>query len=173
MAQFSWLIEPLSPPYLLDRDHTSFCSCPWPSLRSQDVYSKACKRYSKDKYPRKELQITRDFIVNKAGQELITRRSEQLPCTRVTTFSPTSFIFRTILAQILNIFKVRKHHSGPLGKTDFMIPRFITITFGKHSIKYLGPYLWIFDLSMSFSQFPYTLNSLKDGRELPFKKNKT
>ena len=54
--------------------------------------------------------MRRDFIVNKAGQELISW-SEQLPCTRVTTFSQTSFTFRTILAQILNIFKVRKHHS--------------------------------------------------------------
>ena len=29
-----------------------------------------------------------------------------------------------------------------LRNSDFMIPRFNTITFGKHSIKYLGPYLW-------------------------------
>ena len=27
-----------------------------------------------------------------------------------------------------------------LRNPDFMIPRFNTITFGKHSIKYLGPY---------------------------------
>ena len=29
-----------------------------------------------------------------------------------------------------------------LRNSDFMGPRFNTITFGKHSIKYLGPYLW-------------------------------
>ena len=26
--------------------------------------------------------------------------------------------------------------------SELMIPRFNTITFGKHSIRYLGPYLW-------------------------------
>ena len=29
-----------------------------------------------------------------------------------------------------------------LSNSDFMIPRFNMITFGKHSKKYLGPYLW-------------------------------
>ena len=29
-----------------------------------------------------------------------------------------------------------------LRHSDFMIPKFNTITFGKYSIKYRGPYLW-------------------------------
>ena len=40
--------------------------------------------------------------MNKVSQELITR-SEQLPSARVTAFYTDQFIFRTLLARILNI----------------------------------------------------------------------
>ena len=36
----------------------------------------------------------------------------------------------------------RSDSNYSLRNSDFMIPRFNTITLGKHSKKYLGPYLW-------------------------------
>jgi len=29
-----------------------------------------------------------------------------------------------------------------MDRNDFKIPRFQSVTFGKHSIRYMGPYLW-------------------------------
>ena len=42
---------------------------------------------------------------------------------------------------VSNLF-VRKDSAHLLRNNDFVIPRFSTIRYGKHSIRYIGPFLW-------------------------------
>ena len=42
---------------------------------------------------------------------------------------------------VCNIFKT-SNHSYSLRQTDFYLPNFNTVTYGKHSLRYLGPKLW-------------------------------
>ena len=42
---------------------------------------------------------------------------------------------------ITNLFK-RQQGSHNLRNVDFILPRFNTVTYGKHSVTYLGPKLW-------------------------------
>ena len=42
---------------------------------------------------------------------------------------------------ITNIFKPRDSCYS-LRNSDFLLPRFNTVSFGKHSLRYLGPILW-------------------------------
>ena len=37
---------------------------------------------------------------------------------------------------------VRKGSAHSLRNSDFVLPRFETIRYGKHSVRYLGPFLW-------------------------------
>ena len=37
---------------------------------------------------------------------------------------------------------VRKSSTHSLRNSDFVLPRFETIRYGKHSVRYLGPFLW-------------------------------
>ena len=37
---------------------------------------------------------------------------------------------------------VRKGSTHSLRNSDFVLPRFETIRYGKHSVSYLGPFLW-------------------------------
>ena len=37
---------------------------------------------------------------------------------------------------------VRKGSTHTLRNSDFVLPRFETIRYGKHSVRYLGPFLW-------------------------------
>ena len=46
----------------------------------------------------------------------------------------------TVLSYLgINIYKKRYYN---LRQADFSIPRYETVTYGKHSIRYLGPRLW-------------------------------
>ena len=42
---------------------------------------------------------------------------------------------------VSNLF-VREDSAHSLRNNDFVIPRFSTIRYGKHLIRYVGPYLW-------------------------------
>ena len=42
---------------------------------------------------------------------------------------------------VCNIFKT-SNHSYSLRQTDFYLPNFNIVTYGKHSLRYLGPKLW-------------------------------
>ena len=42
---------------------------------------------------------------------------------------------------VCNIFKT-SNHSYSLRQTDFYLPNFNTVTYGRHSLRYLGPKLW-------------------------------
>ena len=64
--------------------------------------------------------------------------------------------------QLHKLFK-QKNTSYSLRNSDFDIPTFNTINYGKHSLKYQGPHIW--------SRFD---NKLKDSSNLEsFKKNIT
>jgi len=42
---------------------------------------------------------------------------------------------------ICNLFQA-SNHTYQLRQTDFALPRFNTVAYGKHSLRYLGPKLW-------------------------------
>ena len=45
---------------------------------------------------------------------------------------------------VINLFKRQLNLSNfNLRNADFVIPRFKTVTYGKHSVLYLGPKLWV------------------------------
>ena len=84
-------------------------------------------------------RLGRTFFRPKPFQRIIhvirpvTRRSVWTVLTRVglhAGLGPTSDIF----------YKQFKNYN--LRSSDFPIPRFNTVKYGKHSIRYLGPYLW-------------------------------
>ena len=67
---------------------------------------------------------------------LFNQRLQDLPfeCSRlrITYIGPQ---------YIANLFK-RQQSNHNLRNADFILPRFNTVTNGKHSVKYLGPKLW-------------------------------
>ena len=69
---------------------------------------------------------------------------------------PSLYNRRTLQEIVISMYKVRKgltpdyigelfnlaNKGYSLRNADFDIPRYSTIRYGKHSISYLGPYLW-------------------------------
>ena len=49
--------------------------------------------------------------------------------------------YNLCLITVCNTFKT-SNHSYSLRQTDFYLPSFNTVTYGKHSLRYLGPKLW-------------------------------
>ena len=43
---------------------------------------------------------------------------------------------------IKELFQRNNINNNRLRNSDFVIPRFNTVTYGKHSLRYLGPVLW-------------------------------
>jgi len=54
---------------------------------------------------------------------------------------------------------VRKGSTHSLQNSDFVLPRFETVCYGKHSVRYLGPFLW---------SFPKLANDQTDLPSIPF-----
>ena len=40
------------------------------------------------------------------------------------------------------MLKFRRNRTNPEFKREFVQPRFLSVTYGKHSLRYLGPKLW-------------------------------
>ena len=43
---------------------------------------------------------------------------------------------------IADLFKLNNSSGYHLRNSDFIIPRFNSVTYGKHSLRYLGPVIW-------------------------------
>ena len=97
----------------------------------QAQIGKECKRKACERYLMTIHQVTRACWRRQPYQLYITEDCKiwQFWCLKLKT-ECLQIIF-------LSCFKDRT-----LRNSNFMIPRFNTITFGKYSIKYLGPYLW-------------------------------
>ena len=53
------------------------------------------------------------------------------------------FMFKKLDQTIINYYIFKEPNSNyNLRQADFSIPRYETVTYGKHSIRYLGPRLW-------------------------------
>ena len=49
--------------------------------------------------------------------------------------------FKLIAANIIDLFSISLSSNNPRN-SDFFIPSFNTVKYGRHSIRYLGPLLW-------------------------------
>ena len=58
---------------------------------------------------------------------------------------------------------VRKGSTHSLRSSDFVLPRFQTIRYGKHSVRYLGPFLWskLADNQRDSPSLPVFINKIR------------
>ena len=69
--------------------------------------------------------------------KIMTRRRLQDICVLMYKVKHTKMCYETIA----NIFKPRDSCYS-LRHSDFLLPGFNTVSFGKHSLRYVGPILW-------------------------------
>jgi len=85
----------------------------------------------------KEKAATYDELLKKAGlTTLYNLRLQDLAIWMYKLKNKLSPIY------INNIFEENDPKYQLRNGNDFKIPRFQSVTFGKHSIRYMGPYLW-------------------------------
>ena len=75
--------------------------------------------------------------MNRANLPTLLNRRLQDICVLMYKVKHTKMCSETIT----NIFKPRDSCYS-LRNSDFLLPRFNTVSFGKHSLRYLGPILW-------------------------------
>ena len=76
-------------------------------------------------------------LLNRANLPILLNRRLQDICVLICKVKHTKMCSETIT----NIFKPRDS-CYTLINSDFLLPRFNTVSFGKHSLRYLGPTLW-------------------------------
>ena len=76
-------------------------------------------------------------LLNRANLPSLLNRRLQDICVLMYKVKQTKMCSETIT----NIFKPRDSCYS-LRNSDFLLPRFNTVSFGKHSLRYLGPILW-------------------------------
>ena len=105
-----------------------------------------CKATDRRKLERIQERALRIALDNKTAnyQELLTQaRLPSLTNRRLQDILIIMYKVKNKLVpqQISNIFYHQEKRYN-LRNSDFPVPSFQTVTYGKHSIKYMGPYLW-------------------------------
>ena len=106
--------------------HLTYCSVVWHFLKAFDTH---------------KLERIQEKALRAIYRDKVSSYEELL----ATAGLPTLFNRRLQDITIL-MFKVKKNlcpqYITNLRNADFILPRFNTVTKGKHSVKYLGPKLW-------------------------------
>ena len=116
--------------------HLTYCSMVWHFIRSSDkrklerLQEKGLRAVFKDK------SSSYEDLLNKA--KLVTLNNQRLQNIAILIFKVKHGICPTYISDLLNLQTTQYS----LRNSEFVIPRFHTVTYGKHSIKYLGPTLW-------------------------------
>jgi len=116
--------------------HLTYCSLVWHFIRSSDkrklerLQERGLKAVFKDNCS------SYDELLSKA--KLPTLYNRRLRDVATLMFKVKHCICPTYISDLFN----QQRNQYSLRNSDFVIPRFNTATYGKHSIKYLGPTPW-------------------------------
>ena len=114
----------------------TYCSMVWNFISSSDkrklerLKEKGLRAVFKDK------SSSYEDLLNKA--KLVTLNNQRLQNIAILMFKVKHDICPTYISDLFN----PQTTQYSLRNSEFVIPRFNTVTYGKHSIKYLGPTLW-------------------------------
>ena len=116
--------------------HLTYCSMVWHFIRSSDkqklerLQEKGLRAVFKDK------SSSYEDLLNKA--KLVTLNNQRLQNIAILMFKVKHGICSTYISDLFYLQTTQYS----LRNSEFVIPRFNTVTYGKHFIKYLGPTLW-------------------------------
>ena len=114
----------------------NYCSLVWLFLRASDqrklerIQEKGLRAVFKDSVS------TYENLLKKA--RLPTLRNRRLQDLMVLMFNVKNGLSPKYISELFQTMKTNYN----LRTSDFVTPRYNTVTYGKHSIRYLGPYLW-------------------------------
>ena len=116
--------------------YLTYCHLVWHFCRSSDsrklerLQERGLRAFYRDK------NASYDNLLNRA--ELPTLKNRRLQDICILMYKVKHKLCPTYICNIFNY-----HNSSyNLRQSDFSIPRFNTVTYGKHSLRYLGPKLW-------------------------------
>ena len=135
--------------------HLTYCSLVWHFIRSSD-------KRKLERIQEKGLRIVHNDHQNSYIHLLTKAKLPSLYNRRLQDLAILMFKVKYGISPsyILDLFK--HHDSGHnLRNADFVIPRFKTVTYGKHSIRYLGPHLW--------KMLPISLKNITDLKQFKHK----
>ena len=124
------LLKAASLPYL------TYCHLTWHFCRASDKKKLECTQERGLRAVFRDSKSTYEQLLKKAKlKSLYERRLQDIAClmfkVRHNLCPPT----------VKNLFSL-KSSTYNLRGADFHIPRFNTVTYGKHSLRYIGPLLW-------------------------------
>ena len=99
-------------------------------------------------------EISYHLLLNRANLQTLLNRRLQDICVLMYIVKHTKMCSESIT----NIFKPRDSCYS-LRNSDFLLPRFNTVSFGKHSLRYSGPILW-----SKLDKYDKTCKSLSEFR---------
>ena len=111
------------------------CMVFYKSIRQAQI-GKECKRKACERYLMPDNTSGYESLLKKAT--LPTLYSRRLQHLAILMFKVKNGMSPDYISELFQ----RSDTNCNLRNSDFMIPRSNTITFGKYSIKYLGPYQW-------------------------------
>ena len=116
--------------------HLTYCSLVWHFIRSPDKRKLERLQERGQRAVFKDNCGSYDELLSKA--KLPTLCNRRLQDVATLMFKVKHGICPTYISDLFN----QQRNQYSLRNSDFVIPRFDTVTYGKHSIKYLGPTLW-------------------------------
>ena len=117
--------------------YLTYCHLVWHFCRASDTrrLERIQERGRRAVY--KDAKSSYHQLLNRANLPTLLNRRLQDICVLMYKVKHTKMCSETIT----NIFKPRDSCYS-LRNSDFLLPRFNTVSFGKHSLRYLGPILW-------------------------------